>query len=155
MPGLIRPLFTALLLLAPAFAAAEPWCLVLDAQENCRWLTAEDCYNASNQVGGYCKPNPRERGITGIAPYCVITADQRRCTYRSQRRCLDVAVAVSGGCVRNTELDLARRARGEERDLGCVPGDLECETDTLGSFSGGLDAAGYSTEQIPVPVLED
>jgi len=142
-----RTLLAFVLLVAPGLAAAAPWCLVLDAEEVCRWPTAEDCYQASNQVGGYCKPNPRQLGMLGTAPYCVITASERRCTYYSQRQCIDIAMDSNGGCVRNTEADLERRALGLEPDPGCELGDVRCES----YYSGqGLDVAGYSK---PPPVL--
>lgn len=142
-----------ILFLLPGAAVAGPWCLVLDATENCRFITAEECYRQSNFSGGYCKPNPRERGIVGQAPFCVITESERKCAYRSQNRCLMVAMEQNGGCVRNFELDLRRASRGADRVTDCAPGDSSCNDSLFGGSGsagggGSLDAAGYSSEQI-------
>lgn len=152
MNKFLRKILLVLCISIPGVAYADPWCSVLDAAENCRFDTADDCYQFVNRAGGYCKPNPRELGVAGNRPYCVITAGQRRCAYGSKRSCLRDAVAVNGGCVRNTELDLARRAAGEARIVGCAPGSPECAEDDASFFSGGLDAAGYGSPEPPAPV---
>lgn len=143
-PKLLLSLLTAF----PMIAVAGPWCSVADASENCRFQTADQCYQYVNYAGGYCKPNPRELGIAGNRTYCVITEGQKRCTWGSKAGCLRAAMAVNGGCVRNTELDLERRARGEARIQGCVPGSPECADDDAQQI-GGLEAAGYGA---PAPV---
>ena len=149
MRSLLKKIAILALLTAPGAAFAEPWCLVSDAKENCKFLTADECYQQSNRRGGYCKPNPREVGVLGYAPYCVITGDSKRCSYRSRAQCLLQARQSNGGCVRNTELDLARRAAGQARAVGCSPTDVTCAL-TQDEFTGGLEAAGYSTEQVGV-----
>lgn len=151
----MKPVFRKLLLIAafafPIAAQAGPWCLVRDAVENCRFLTADQCYQFSNREGGYCKPNPRELGVVGRAPFCVLTAGEKRCTFYSRTGCLRQAMAVEGGCVRNTELDLARRARGEAAMAGCIPGTPDCPDE--GFRVEGLEAAGY-TEPAAVQPME-
>lgn len=122
----LRTVLACLLLSLPGVATASSWCLVFDAEEECRFITADACYKASNEVGGYCKPSPYGLGMSGIAPYCVITDTERRCTYYDQQQCLARAVEEGGGCVPNTELDQARRAKELEEQLGCIPRLMDC-----------------------------
>ena len=123
-------------------ALAGPWCIVRDAQENCRYFEAEECYRDANLGGGYCKPNPRELGAKGAAPYCLVSDGGRICKYRARGLCLADARKRNGGCVRNTELDLARRALGEARVTGCFGDDCGNSFQDF-SDGGGLEAAGY------------
>ena len=151
MAILIRKILLVSLLAFPGALLAGPWCSVLDAAENCRFQTADQCYQFSNIAGGYCKPNPRELGQAGNRPYCIITAGQRRCTFGSKPACLRAALLVEGGCVRNTERDLERRARGEARIQGCAPGSPECADDDAQQF-GGREAAGYGAPAAVEPI---
>lgn len=154
MHAFIKNLLVVALFAFSSAAVAEPWCLVRDTKENCRYYTAEECYRDSNRGGGYCKPNPRELGVKGNAPYCVISAGSKVCKYRSRGRCLSDARRISGGCVRNTELDLARRAVGEQRAQGCLSLEEEgCGTSFEDFGSASLEAAGYeppSTEAVDI-----
>ena len=137
--------FTALFLLSGA-AFAEPWCYVKDEKESCRYYSAEQCYEITVKNGGSCKPNPRELGARGGAPWCIMTASSRDCGFRSKTSCLAVARELGptvAGCVRNTERDLARRARGESRITSCLPGDPNCDDGNDFSLESGLEAAGY------------
>jgi len=143
MRTILKSLLLIGLLSASGAALAEPWCLVRDATEVCRFFVVEECYKEANRGGGYCKPNPRELGIKGSAPYCVISEGSRVCKYRSRGRCLNDARKANGGCVRNTELDLARRALGEERVQGCVGNQEGCSSTFEEFADAGLEAAGY------------
>lgn len=107
-------LLTALLMFPAPLLAEEAWCLTSDAIESCRYSSAEACYEISVTQGGNCAPNPRRRGEAGSSPFCVLTDSLRDCSYRSRRRCLDTAREKNGGCVRNVQLDLERRALGQQ-----------------------------------------
>ena len=153
MHAFMKKLLLVGLLSFSTVALAEPWCLVRDAKENCAFFVAEDCYREANRGGGYCKPNPRELGVKGNAPYCVISEGSKVCKYRSRGRCLSDARKRNGGCVRNTELDLARRALGEQRVQGCFGNEAGCATTFEEFSSAGLEAAGYqepSTEAVDI-----
>ncbi|NND54929.1 MAG: hypothetical protein HKN56_08175 [Gammaproteobacteria bacterium] len=152
MRALLQRLLIVGLLCFSGAAFAEPWCLVRDAKENCRFYEPEPCYLEANRGGGYCKPNPRELGAKGAAPYCLVSEGGRVCKYRSRGRCLTDARRRNGGCVRNTELDLARRALGEQRVQGCIGNDCEQAFQDF-SAPDALEAAGYeppSTDAVDI-----
>jgi len=143
----MKALIAIAIFLLPSLGLAAPWCFIKDEKENCRFYTAEQCYDFTVKGGGTCKPNPREFGVRGGAPWCVITAGARDCGFRSKSSCLAVARSLgptNAGCVRNTELDLKRRAAGQDRIASCSAGDQDCEGSGTGfSLESGLEAAGY------------
>lgn len=116
----MRKWITVVLIALPLPVLAGSWCLSRDAQQNCSFTTAEQCYAVSVRGGGSCAPNPRRLGEAGQSRYCVLTSTFRDCSYRSQRRCLAAALENNGGCVRNVQRDLERGARGR-RSTGNEP----------------------------------
>ena len=105
----------------PGVALAGPWCHHLDEDIICRHMTADACYEAAGQLGGYCMPNAQERGIRGDLPYCLVTGAYRRCTFISYRRCQTAQNRYppgTAGCVENTEkaLELAGKYNQTFRD---------------------------------------
>lgn len=92
--------------LAQAFAGRGNWCLVLDEVENCTFNTADACYAAAYDRGGYCKENARKSRVSGTLPWCVISESGRDCNYYIQETCVNQARTAQGGCVQNTEREL-------------------------------------------------
>jgi hypothetical protein len=115
----MRQLLLISLLLFPVITLADnnsAWCIIRDQGENCRFNTAEACYNVAATQGGFCRQNPRILGMSGESQWCVVSASGRDCTFSGRGRCLDKARAINAGCVENTDaaLRIKRQSQGFE-----------------------------------------
>jgi hypothetical protein len=119
-------LFLLLTCPLPALAGDSAWCLVIDGIEQCKYATAEKCYESRASLRGSCRMNYKSLGAAGDMRYCLITANSRDCTYNGKAACLGAARSVKGGCVENVNkyMDAARSKRARFDDLG-IQGEFE------------------------------
>lgn len=141
----MRTLTLVFLLLLPAISFADPWCLIRDEAQLCRYKTSDACYKEAARRGGDCRENYKEIGVSGVGPWCVVTATYRRCVFNGKRGCLRQAQAVGGGCVKNVErdLELALRNKSDGGNADCE--DLACEL-----RESARDSISQQTEQVGV-----
>jgi hypothetical protein len=136
----MRKILLTLLLMFPAISQAGPWCLVRDEIVNCKFLLANDCYEAvANSTGGSCRPNYREMGVQGEAQWCLVTAQFRRCTYSFKTSCIRAARTVNGGCVENLELALFFSDKRQDFEVASCEGDFACEREA--SMGSGMESS--------------
>jgi hypothetical protein len=123
-------LFLLLTCPLPALAGGNDWCLVINAVEQCRFISADECYRDTDSIRGSCRMNFKKLGDgtedPGESRYCLVTSHSRVCAYRGKASCLTAAVKVKGGCVENVNLymDKARSRRFGFDDFG-IEGELE------------------------------
>ena len=141
----MRILTLVFLLLLPAISFADPWCLIRNEAELCRYKTSDACYKVAARDGGDCRENYKEIGISGYGPWCVVTPTYRRCVFYGKKGCIRQARAVGGGCVKNVErdLELALRNKKDAGSSSCA--DLACEL-----RASSRDVINQQTEQIGV-----
>ena len=129
----MRTLTLVFLLLLPAISFADPWCLIRDEAQLCRYKTSAACYKVAARNGGDCRENYKEIGISGYGPWCVVTTTYRRCVFYGKKGCMRQARAVGGGCVKNVERDLELALRNKKDGGSAICADLACELRESGS----------------------
>lgn len=139
----MKKLILISILMFPAVSLAGPWCQVTESVENCRFNTADACYKSLRSLGGYCRPNYKEAGVSGNARWCVVTATSKSCVHRFKSRCDNDARrrGDGAGCVENIELALqnSKLRKGFEQQE-CA--DISCELRTLSGDPAGAGQGG-------------